>query len=69
MSSSAVSGGVGDEAAGGAVELVVERDASGEGEQALADAFAARISTADFDPLRYVSSTHDRTTAAVELLI
>jgi len=28
-----------------------------------------RVSTADFDPLRYVSSTHARSTAAVELLI
>src|SRR6185369_6565047 len=38
MSSSAVSGGVGDEAAGGAVELVVEGDAGCEGEEALKDA-------------------------------
>jgi hypothetical protein len=29
----------------------------------------ARISTADFDPLRYVSFDHGRITTAVELLI
>src|SRR3954465_3576294 len=38
MSSSTRSGGVVDEGAAGAAELVVERDAGGEGEQSLADA-------------------------------
>src|SRR5664279_6571047 len=43
MSSSMVSGGVGDERAAGASELVVERDAGGVGEQAAGDAGAEAV--------------------------
>src|SRR3954454_25256526 len=43
MSSSTRLGGVVDEGAGGAAELVVERDAGGEGEQSLADACSEAV--------------------------
>src|SRR4051795_12835291 len=43
MSSSTRSGGVVDEGAAGAAELVVERDAGGEGEQSLADACSEAV--------------------------